>query len=183
MKEDFTSCQSVLKSKNLMSQNSNPTIENMSQVDLWDQDFQIQRKKTPPKLSFDSCRLWSGYNFVLWNVKMVPFSPSVWDNQDSFSNSNYLLWGEVVGGRQLRRWSRCDSGPALPFGKHNETTQIWDDLELPNCHRHVLHHPRWRQIHLPESQQRPYPWPESAPHPWADLGPPNCHRHSLHDPR
>ena len=34
----------------------------------------------------------------------------------------------------------------------------WADLEPPNCHRHSLHDPRRRRIHLPELQQRPLSW-------------------------
>ena len=34
----------------------------------------------------------------------------------------------------------------------------WADLQLPNCHRHSLHDPRRRRIHLPELQQRPLSW-------------------------
>ena len=72
---------------------------------------------------------------------------------------------------------------ALPLSMHNETKQTWADLELSNCHRQSVHHPRWRRIHLPESQQKRDMLLESALHFWADLELPNCHRHSLHDPR
>ena len=66
---------------------------------------------------------------------------------------------------------------------HSQAKQTWVHLPLPNCHRHGLHYPRWWRIHLPEWQQRPCQWPQSAAHPWADLELANCHRPSLHSPR
>ena len=63
------------------------------------------------------------------------------------------------------------------------TKPFWADLQLPNCHRHRLHHPRQWRIHLQESQQMHQLRLESAVHPWADLERPNCHRLRFHDPR
>ena len=56
----------------------------------------------------------------------------------------------------------------------------WADLEPPNCHRHGLHHPKWRRIHLLEWQQNSK---ICAARPWADLELPNCHSHGLHHPK
>ena len=66
----------------------------------------------------------------------------------------------------------CSSGLNLQY----TPLSSWADPELPNCHRHRILHRRSRRIHLPESQQRPFRWIESAsPLSWswtAELSPP-----------
>ena len=77
----------------------------------------------------------------------------------------------------------CRFSAKQPANARNWTKHPRAAPELPNCHRHSLHDPRKRQIHLPESQQRRVLWLESAWRPWADLELRNCHRHSLQHPR
>ena len=78
--------------------------------------------------------------------------------------------------------------PTWHFSAKHQANTHWTkhpraDLELPNCHRHSLHDPRQRRIHLPELQQRPDVLLQFAAHLSADLELPNCHRHALQDPR
>ena len=82
-----------------------------------------------------------------------------------------------------RHTPTCRFSAKQPANARNWTKHPRAAPELPNCHRHSLHDPRKRQIHLPESQQRRVLWLESAWRPWADLQLRNCHRHSLQHPR
>ena len=77
--------------------------------------------------------------------------------------------------RSFLRSFVCSSGLNLLY----TPLSSWADPELPNCHRHRILHRRSRRIHLPEWQQRPHRWIESASHLWADPGLPNCHRHCI----
>ena len=91
--------------------------------------------------------------------------------------------GPSRAGASINRLLRNSSGLAIRHRLRNWTKQTWVRVQLPNCHRHGVYHPMSRPTHLPESQQRPQLWPESAALPWADLQLQNCLRRCQHHPK